>query len=270
MRLGIGSYTYGWAVGVPGSEPETPLTPDGLIQRAARLGVRVVQVCDNLPLDKLGEVALASLANQAQREQVCIEVGTRGIAPQHLRTHLQLARRLGSPILRTVIDAAQHRPATHEVVRLLSEVLPEFEQSGVTLALENHDRFTARELADIIMALGSQQVGICLDTVNSFGAREGPEVVADTLAPFTVNLHVKDFTVRRVDHQMGFVVEGRPAGQGRLDVPWLLRKLSAAGRDPNAILELWTPPEEALGDTIAKERRWAEESVTYLRTLIPE
>jgi hypothetical protein len=69
---------------------------------------------------------------------------------------------------------------------------------------------------------------------------------------------------------MGFVVEGRPAGQGRLDVPWLLERLRAAGRDANAILEQWPPPEATTHQTIAKEKAWARQSVSYLRTLIPD
>jgi sugar phosphate isomerase/epimerase len=66
------------------------------------------------------------------------------------------------------------------------------------------------------------------------------------------------------------VIEGRPAGQGRLDVPWLLKRLKEAGRDPNAILELWTPEQDSLEATIAKEDAWARESIEYLRTLIPD
>jgi hypothetical protein len=69
---------------------------------------------------------------------------------------------------------------------------------------------------------------------------------------------------------MGFTVEGRPAGKGHLNVPWLLRRLCLFSVDPNAILELWTPPEETLDATIAKEAAWARESVSFLRTLIPD
>ena len=90
------------------------------------------------------------------------------------------------------------------------------------------------------------------------------------LAPWVVSLHVKDFCIRRADHQMGFVIEGQPAGQGRLDVPWLLDQLRAAGRRPNAILEQWPPPEATIQQTIAKEHAWLQQSVTYLRTLIPD
>ena len=70
---------------------------------------------------------------------------------------------------------------------------------------------------------------------------------------------------------MGFAIEGTPAGQGRLDVPWLLGELKAAtNRDFNAILELWPPPVADIENTVQKEAAWAVESVNYLRTLISD
>ena len=103
--------------------------------------------------------------------------------------------------------------------------------------------------------------------MNSFGALEGPAVVVEALGPLTVNLHLKDFSIRRAGHKMGFAVEGTPAGEGRLDVPWLLGRLRAFGRDPNAILELWVAPEDDVERTVAKELEWAERSVANLRPL---
>jgi hypothetical protein len=76
--------------------------------------------------------------------------------------------------------------------------------------------------------------------------------------------------MQRMSSQMGFVVNGCVAGQGRLDVPWLLDQLRAAGRDVNAILELWTPFGAALSDTLARERAWAEQSLRYLRQFISD
>jgi len=268
MRLGISSYTYTWAIGVPGHPPDHPMRAVDLLNRAAELGVHLVQVADNLPLDRLSPAELGAFEQRARELDVGIEVGTRGIGPGLLRTYLELAERLGSPILRTVVDAADHRPDEQEVVDTVSALVPDLERAGVTLAIENHDRFTTETLVQILEHIGSKHVGVCLDTVNSFGALEGPEVVVKRLSPWTVNLHVKDFATFRASHAMGFTIEGRPAGQGRLDIPWLLRSLRDLGRDPNAILELWTPPEETLAETIAKEDAWAATSVEYLRRFI--
>jgi sugar phosphate isomerase/epimerase len=270
MRLGISSWTYTWAIGVPGHTPERPMKALDLLNRAAALGVHVLQVSDNLPLHELSTQELRQFEQRASELRMQVEVGTRGIAHDHLRTYLQLAQRFRSPILRVVVDTPGHHPTEDEVVTTLRQIMPEFERAGVCLVIENHDRFKARALAGVLERIDSQSVGVCLDTVNSFGALEGPDVVLAALGPMVVNLHVKDFEVFRLSHMMGFKVEGRPAGQGRLNIPWLLEELHAHNLDPNAILELWTPPEETLADTIAKEDAWAQASVAYLRSLIPD
>lgn len=246
------------------------MTAMDLLAQAARLGVRVVQVADNLPLDRISPTGLDEFQACAQKLGIQIEVGTRGIAADHLGRYLELAKRFHSPILRVVVDTPSLHPSAEEVVEFLSAWQSEFEKAGILLAIENHDRFQTAVLAQIVRQLGSGWVGICLDTVNSFGALECPRVVVETLGPLVVNLHVKDFTIFRASHMMGFTVEGRPAGQGKLDIPWLIERLRENGREFNAILELWTPPEASLVETVLKEQQWAEASVAYLRGLITE
>jgi len=270
MRLGIGSYTYTWAIGVPGHSPGRPVTARDLLDKARQLDVRVVQFADNLPLDRLSPAELEDIDRHAQEHEISVEVGTRGIGPAHLSRCVEIASHLRSAILRVIVDSGEHRPGEGEIVETVAGMVPQLRSAGICLAIENHDRFRARSLARIVERIGSMHVGICLDTVNSFGALEGPETVVETLGPWTVNLHVKDFAIERVSHAMGFVVEGKPAGRGRLNVPWLLEKLRALGRDPNAILELWTPPGATLEETIAREAEWAEDSIKYLRSLIPD
>jgi sugar phosphate isomerase/epimerase len=268
MQLGVSSYTFTWAIGVPGHLPARPMTAPDLLNRTAELGIGLVQVADNLPLDRLSRQALDALEAQAVSLGIAIEVGTRGMGLDHLRVNLNLAQRFRSPILRIVIDTASHRPEEDEVVGVLREFIPDLERANIILAIENHDRFETRVLVRIMERLASDQIGICLDTANSFGALEGPEAVVDRLGPWVVNLHVKDFSVRRAGHMMGFIVEGRPAGQGQLKIPWLIDAIRRRGRDPNAILELWTPPESTLTETILKEAAWSVASVKYLQSVL--
>jgi 3-oxoisoapionate decarboxylase len=270
MKLGIGSYTYPWAIGVPGHAPPHPWTVHDLFRKAQALGVRVVQLCDNLPLTRLLPSELDQIVAFAQTHHIAVELGTRGLEEANLLAYLELARRFGCSFVRVVVDTASHHPSPEETVTLLRPLVARFAEAGVKLAIENHDRFTAGTLKDLVAALGPAQVGVCLDTVNSLGALEGPDLVVSTLASYALNLHVKDFTIERVSSQMGFVVAGCPAGRGRLEVPRLLERLRAAGRDVNAILELWTPFGPTLEDTLAREQAWAEESVRYLRQLIPD
>ncbi len=268
MKLGLSSYAYTWAVGISGYPPAKPMGALDLLDRAGSLGVHVVQVADNLPLDRLSPNEVDAFAARAVALGIEIELGTRGIAREQIDRYLQLARRTQSRILRVVVDTATHQPGEDEIVATLQGMVPELERAGVCLAIENHDRHEARTLARIIERIASDNVGICLDTTNSFGALEGPVVVVETLAPYAVDLHLKDVVARRAGQMMGFIIEGRPLGQGQMNIPWILQKLQALRRDPHCILELWTPPEAALAETIAKEAAWAQAGVAYMRGFI--
>ena len=269
MRLGISSYTYNWAIGIPGFPyPDQPLTALGLLDKASDLGVRVVQIADNLPLDRLSATDLERLAAAALDQKIQLEVGTSGIAPAHLHTYLHLASKLRSPLLRVVLDTSSHHPTPEEVITTLRDVLPQFERANICLAIENHDRFPAATLAHIIERCGSSRLGICLDTANSLGCGEDLHTVLQALGPHVVNLHVKDFQVHRLPHKKGFSVVGCPAGQGLLDIPRLLSDLRSLGRDPNVILEHWPPPQPAIDLSIAQEEAWTLESLRYLRPLV--
>ncbi|MBT4499595.1 MAG: sugar phosphate isomerase/epimerase [Gemmatimonadetes bacterium] len=272
MKLGIGTYAYAWAIGtVTGQRPGVPMDAGKFLRRCAGLGVELVQIADNLPLHLLADEELGRVEGEAEELGLAVEVGTRGIGPNLLRDYLEICRKFESPVLRTVIDTADFQPSVGEVVEILRGMKREFEEAGVTLALENHDRFSVRTFAEILERVDSSHLGICLDTANSFGALEGPEVVVEALGPHVVNLHIKDFAVRRIDHSLGFVVEGTAAGQGQLDIPWLLERLGKLAKgDFNAILELWPPPEEDVEATVRKEEAWVAASVDYLRSLIPE
>jgi len=269
-QLGIGTYAYAWAIGVPGYDIPDPMDAFAFVETVARHDIKVAQIADNIPLHTLEQDELTRLKSVADAKGVTIEVGTRGIASDHLAVYTQIAKQMNSPILRVVVDTDKHHPSPSEVVDLLRPQLKQLEDDNIILAIENHDRFPAQTLVDIVKSLDSHYVGICLDTVNSFGSLEGPVYVVKALAPYVVNLHVKDFSIARHDHNMGFTLIGTPAGQGMLDVRGVMEQLDAHGRDYNAILELWPPPENRIDATIAKERRWAEQSISFLRTLIKD
>lgn len=265
MKLGLSSYTYSWAVGVPGRMPATPLDEHGLLDRCDELGLSLLQIGDNLPLHTFDDARMERLAERCQREGRQLEVGARRLTLERISQYADLARRLKSRLIRFVIDDADFHPSPETVIDTLREALPMLD--GLVLGIENHDRFSARTLREIVTEVGTDRVGICLDTANSLGAGEGLETVVRELGPFAVNLHLKDFTITRVPHLMGFTVEGRPAGGGMLDIPALLNDLAPFGRCATAVLELWTPPEPQLVDTLAKEAAWAVRSIDYLRPL---
>ena len=267
MQLGLSSYAFGWAVGVEGYPPPSPFTEHDLLAVARAFGLPVVQFGDHIPLHTFDAPRRAALRDAATAAGITLEIGARGLTTEHLQRYVCLARELRAPLVRFVIDGPDYEPGIDEVVAIVRGAAPELAAANVTLGIENHDRFPARALRSLIERIASQRVGICLDTANSLGAGEGLGHVLEQLAGHTVNLHVKDFIIRRVPYAMGFTVAGRPAGQGMLDVAALRDAVTASGRCRSAILETWTPPEPDIGATIVKERRWAEESITYLKRL---
>lgn len=264
MRLGISSWTYPWAVGVSWFPPSRPLRLTDLLTRASLLKVGVVQIADNLPLDKLDPGELRDARDQAHELGLTIEIGTRGVKPKHLLQYLNLALTFDAQLIRTLLHSGDCQPSLEQAEQSIRKVLPEFEAQGVTLGLENYEAHSCSSFANLVRRLESRAVGICLDTVNSLGTLETPEYVVETLAPVTVNLHVKDFVIERVPQMMGFVVRGAPAGKGRLNIPWVLEQMPPA-MELSAILEQWPPLEDSVEATIAMECDWAERGIEYLR-----
>jgi sugar phosphate isomerase/epimerase len=263
MQLGIGSWSFPWAIGVPGyPRSKHPLDAQGLLKKAKDLAVGVVQICDNCPLHELNTGELDDVRATAQDLGVSIEVGTRSVRPDHLLTYLDVAKALHAESLRTIIDDPDAPYADW-----LRQVIPLYADAGVSIALENYERMTARSMADLIEAVDSPYLGITLDTVNSFGRMEGLEKVVEILAPYVLTLHYKDYDIVRGDHRMGFQVVGRPAGEGRIDGPWLLDALAQAGRDPNVIVELWPPFLGTIEETVSNEAEWVHRSIRFLRDL---
>lgn len=269
MKLGIGTYAFMWSIGFPGAERTGSMDAFALLAQARELGVSVVQFGPNMPLDLLPECDLVRLVQHANANGIVLEYGTRGIDPDHLRKHITLARRLASTLLRAVPEfEVGDVPPLSEIASQLRSVLPDLEKSKVRLAIENGN-IPVAELARLIQDLNSPWIGITLDTANSLAIPEGTRQVVQALAPYVFSFHVKDFVVQRLWHRMGFVVEGRPAGEGQMDFQWIVEQLQQAGADPNAILELWPPQQPELQDTIALEHRWAAQSVQYLRKFLP-
>jgi sugar phosphate isomerase/epimerase len=266
MRLGISSWTFPWAVGVPGFPPPAkPFRFADLLARASLLKVGVVQVADNLPVHKLDRAELRDARDQAVSLGLTIEIGTRGVEADHLRKYLKFAQEFDAPLVRTLTHSSKSQPTLEEAEECIREVLPEFEAQGVTLGLENYEVHPCVCLADLVRRLESRHVGICLDTTNSLGALETPQHVVEVLAPLTVNLHIKDFVIDRAPHLMGFIVRGARVGTGRLNIPWLLERLPRRD-DMSVILEQWPPQERSIEAAAATEQEWAVSGVQFLRS----
>lgn len=186
MRLGLSTYACAWAIGVPGHVPPVPMNAEQFITRAGHHNFSCVQIADNLPLHIMSSAKLRQLKGLADAYQIDIEVGMRGLGDANLIiTYLDLAAFFGSPLLRIVIDTPEYQPPLAEITARIKDLVPELISRQIKLAIENHDRLKAAQFLEIIDAVGSPWVGICLDTVNSMGTGEGFEEVFHTRLIFT-------------------------------------------------------------------------------------
>jgi sugar phosphate isomerase/epimerase len=270
MKLGLSSFSVGWSVGPSGDEAGQKIDFLDLIEMTAKYDLNLLQIGDNLPLDKVPAGQLQEAKARLEKYGIELEVGTRGLYEDNVDTYLKLAEYFHAKLIRIVIDQGDYEPSEAEIIALLKKLAPRLEEKKIYLAIENHDRLKAAVLAGIINKVSSPYVGICLDTANSLGAGEGIDQIINVLAPYTVNLHIKDFTISRLYHQMGFIVQGTAAGQGALNISDLIESVRNNGRDANCILELWTPPEKSAKDTCEKEMEYVRKSVEYLKPLIKD
>lgn len=271
MEIGISTWSVPWAIGVGGyPQPKSRLDAVALMRRATELGVKVVQVADNLPLDRVPDSELDRIAQRAAKWGLTLEVGTRSLDVPHLRRYVDVAARVGSGIVRTVLSGSlSGRDEFERAQAALRELLPELERREVAVALENNEAFSAAEFAEIVGAVASPLVGICLDTANSLGRPETFETVTAELAEHTIMLHAKDYEIQRVDTRMGFTVQGRALGDGRVDFPFVLDRLRACGRDAlTVVIEHWPPFDGEIESSIGREAEWLTRSLAYLRPLV--
>jgi sugar phosphate isomerase/epimerase len=266
MRLGLGSYAYRWSIGIGDRIPLRPLTPADLARRAHRYGLSVVQIADNLPLDRQSDIALDELESTARQLGVAIELGFSGLTSGRIHTYLDLAERLNARLIRAAPDAVDSRRASEAIVGEIIEVEPRLKSSGVQLAIENHFHLPSPKLRRIVEGVSSVSVGVCLDVANSIAVGEWPAETIRVLAPFAFNLHLKDYKIEIDPYGVGLAFAGAPLGAGLTDIAGALSAVE--GRDCSVILEHWLPWVGSTEASATAEDEWLAIGVAAVRKVI--
>lgn len=249
MKIGIGSYAYAWNI-------QRGMTAEELLDETIRVRANVLQVCDNLDLK---QIDWKSLSQRAKDHGVELQIGNIG-GPEQVIEAAEIARIIGSPIVRFVIGPACATQSVAEIADDFREPARICRENGARLAIENQDYFRARQFAEMVGMIG-HDAAITLDTANSLSNLEGTECLMDHLAPQVICLHAKDVVVEREFHMFGFRVFGVQAGLGAVDFAFLKSKLIAL---QSVILEQWVPMANNQ-PPLANEREMVAPGIDYLR-----
>jgi 3-oxoisoapionate decarboxylase len=263
VAIGLSTYAFFWRIS---ERVDHPLTLHDMLQQTHDSGCAVLQICDYKPLEAMSVAELAAVDGTAKELGIQLELGTRGVTVEHLRRYLGLAERLDVTLVRSMVNTAEHRPTDDEAIEMLAKVEPEYAQRGVTLALETYEQVPSARLVGIVEAVGSENLGICLDPANCVAALEMPADVVARSAPYVKNWHVKDFAFTREAGWVGFNLTGCPLGEGLLDYDGIAAAIQPAANDINQIVEHWLPWRGDAETTCALESQWTQHNVNYLRS----
>ena len=269
-KIGISSFAYCFACGSrPFTKPQHIMTPHDLIDKAVALGADAVQFGDNMPLEVYSDEELERIRVHAEKCGIETEVGMRKATAERLSDYILITRKVGGRILRVITDGIGFTPDMHELCRILASMIPQLEESGVVLGIENHDRFSAREYAEMVETINHSKVGLTVDTLNSLSHEEHIDEVLKYMAPYCVCLHMKDYVIKRYNGGGGLKITGASLGTGRLDIRKCYEECrNKSDRNFNVILESWMEPCETLEETLKIEDEWAGTGVSYLKTIL--
>ncbi|MFB7757705.1 sugar phosphate isomerase/epimerase, partial [Streptomyces sp. NPDC056121] len=91
MAYGISTYAYFWRISERAPKPLSLL--DMLVDTKEQ-GGEVFQICDYPGIESYDSARLADIRDAARDLGLCLELGTRGVRPDHLATYLDIARQL--------------------------------------------------------------------------------------------------------------------------------------------------------------------------------
>jgi sugar phosphate isomerase/epimerase len=291
LKLGIDSWSYHRYLGkISDTEPFTGIrwTTEQFLNRAKDLGAQGVSLetillestegdyisklrvlLDRFDMKRIlawvhPEFALSARNNVEKKKTV-----------DDLRSHFDLARKIGTEILRiegskAIYRYEPHKPRLDRLAKTLKGLAEEAESYGLRLAYENHIDFTSDEIVGLIEKVGSESLRVNFDTGNQLRMFEDPLDAAKKLAPYAIATHVKDLDVvkygkfysKRVTPRDLFFWASVPLGDGIIDIPAIIQVLHDSGYTGLYAVEI-----DRLKEGCESEDKAVEKSLNYLRNL---
>lgn len=241
-RIGLSMYGTPYSMGISPGSGRPAFTADDLIDQATTFGLTGIE----LPAALLKE-SPEDVGARARELNLFVTVDTGGTDPEALAQVFELARRAGSPTVRTVVGGAKiggdrremagrWQPFMAEVLANLTTATKAAEHAGVTLAVENHQDLASEELLMLCETIDSPHFGINLDTGNPLGTGEEPIDYFRRVAPHLKNVHLKDYRIYPTE--VGYRLARCALGQGVIDFPALLGILDSEVPGVSMAIEL--------------------------------
>ena len=258
MKLGIDSY----------ATRNSGLDAVGVLGLAAKLGLSGV-LFELTPFSSFRDNYLQKVRRTAEEKGLYVEFGMGSILHWHpmaekgrqllsdagcdmaisdaqvVIRHLEVAQKLGSPILRVVAGNLLTRGEGHDMVAMADQVVAILREActaagdfGMKIAMETHADFTVRELASIYARVNSPSFGYTVDTANLAFDLDNPLRLAEILAPHAVTTHFKNYRV--IPAAEGLGLENCALGDGEIDVAAIARLLAKHNPKINLNLEIHT------------------------------
>lgn len=166
---------------------------------------------------------------------------------ERFESALRTAKQAGATVIRTAMGGRRYEQFSNvgqfeafaaRSLKSLQLAEPVVARQRMRLAIENHKDWRIDQMLDRLKRLGSEYVGVCVDTNNSFALLEDPMAVVEAYAPVGFSAHLKDMAV--AEYEEGFLLADVPLGQGVLDLPKMVAIMRKANPDIKFSLEMAT------------------------------
>lgn len=286
MKLGIHTYTLhlnglGQNWGFVGDYREQAMTLEDLMDKAVEWGLDGIHLTAVDLVSKDPE-RLAAVKKNAEEHGLYLEYNcslneefdTR--LNETVESAVKVAEAIGADLVKLSLDIRRPKPlygsCFHpDVMRQLCDVvdqikaaIPEYERTGIKLAVENHTETFADEIVWVIEQVNHPLVGACVDTINSVSVLEDPKYATERLAPYAFNCHFCDNELVRDQHGAHFI--GVAIGKGDIDNKKTLQALKALAPMDRVTFEVeWAIGDDSVEVAQQKEIQACLDSINYLR-----
>lgn len=190
------------------------------------------------------EAAIRQIRDQADRLGIKLQLAHGSVCPSSRSFNAQLgtlefqvsralkaSQIFGAKCMRCILGGDPERPQIEmhidTMIKAVRGLRSRIVDSGVKLAVENHGGdLQAREMKMMIEAVGTDVMGVCLDSGNPVWMLEDPHMTLEMLIPYAETCHVRDSAVWKVPE--GIAVRWVNMGDGNVDIDGWIRKFIQA------------------------------------------